>query len=101
MQSGGHHYHGFRWFRFVGVFWEHIAELVFVGFGHNHSPETIFDVEFAKEDGFRIGFRSAKDVDDASEHRTELIHGVPGGGVRVGKFVHCCSGASFPLTLAG
>ena len=75
----------------IGVFiWElgeYIAELEFLSFRNSHSPETIFDVQFAEEDGSIGGGLCCQGVDDASQGASQLGHGVGGGGVRIGGFV--------------
>ena len=79
----------------VGVRWQDIAEL-FVGVvRHHHSPETILNVEFSKEDG-SVGVREGADlVDEALDDRAKLVHGVGGGGIFVGEFIDgFCVGAA-------
>ena len=80
---------------------QNITELALVCFGHHHAPESIFDVQFAEEDGFGVGVSCAEDIDEASKDGTELIHGVSGGGVGVGEFVDGSGCAAASLSLFG
>jgi hypothetical protein len=71
----------------AGDLWEHIAELLLIGSGYCHAPETILDVQLAKEDGaFFLGL-GADGVDDSAEGVSELVHGLGGGRRFISEFV--------------
>ena len=79
---------------------EDMAELVLVGFGHHHAPETVLDVELAEEDGAVGLWEGGDHVDEAAEDVAELVHGVGGGSVVVGEFIDGF-GVGFALTFFG
>ena len=85
----------------MGWVWgKDMAELVLVGFGHHHAPETVLDVELAEEDGAVGLWEGGDHVDEAAEDVAELVHGVGRGGGVVGEFIDGF-GVGFALTFFG
>ena len=58
-----------------------------VGFGDDHTPEAVLDVEFAEEDGAVVVREGGDHEDESAKHIAQLLHGVCGGVGLVGEFI--------------
>ena len=74
------------WVGWVGG--QNIAELFLVGVRDNHPPEAVLDVELGKQDGTIRVREGAHLTNESLDDVAQLVHGVGGGNVLVGEFIH-------------
>ena len=91
LQGSRDHNHDLR----IGVIrigGQDIAKLFLLRGGHTHAPETILNVELAKQEGPLIRGSGAHCIDDTAQGSSEFMHGGHGSRIFIGQVVHRSGG---------